>query len=243
MNNTNKEIPTAEQVLEYRNKFTNCEIMSESEIIEAQKWCENFENRYDLMTKAYEENGKFGLKDAAGKVLIPAIYDSIGFTFHDDFMDRLVAVQLGDKAGLVTPDGKGTPFTQFEYDDISLVGAENNCYEEFYLMTIGDKCGLSDMYGHFYIPMGADEIIEPCFETIPYVKDGKYGFASTTIDVTTEAIYDDYEFQDEYLVVTKDGESGYIDIDGKFTTDPEKKHFNCINWEYKAWEESLEMEY
>ena len=37
MNNTNKEIPTAEQVLEYRNKFANCEIMSESEIIEAQK--------------------------------------------------------------------------------------------------------------------------------------------------------------------------------------------------------------
>ena len=71
------------------------------------------------------------------------------------------------------------------------------------------------------------------------MKDGKYGFASTAIDRTTEAIYDDYEFQDEYLVVTKDGESGYIDIEGQFTTDPEKKYFNCIDWEYRAYEDSF----
>ena len=243
MNNTNKEIPTAEQVLEYRNKFANWEIMSESEIIEAQDWCENFENRYDLMTKVYEENGKFGLKDAAGKVLIPAIYDSIGFTFHDDFMDRLVAVQLGDKAGLVTPDGKGTPITQFEYDDINLVGSPTCPYEEFYLMSKGDKCGLFDVHGGTCIPMGADEIFEPHYDTIPYVKDGKYGFNSISIGTTTDAIYDDYEYEEEHLAVIKDGERGYIDIEGQFTTDPEKKYFNCIDWHYKAMKEGWDLEY
>ena len=221
-----KKKPTPEQVHEYRinREDENYEIYFD--------WIEKFDKEYDLTTVIFEESGKFGLKDAAGEVLIPAIYDAIGYTFHDNSRNRLTAAQLGDKVALVMPDGKGTPFTEFEYDDISLVGSETCPYEEFFLMTIGDKCGLSDTDGHFYIPVEADEVIEPCYNTIPYIKNGKYGFASISPRVTAEAIYDDYEWENDYLVVTKDGEKGYIDINGQFTTDPDKKHFDCINWQY-----------
>lgn len=232
-----KKIPTPEQVHEYRR------ILESDEYELHYKAIEKFEDEYDLSTVVFEEDGKCGLKDAAGDVLIPAIYDEIGYTFHDNFRDKPVAVLRGEKAALVKPDGKGTPITNFEYDDISLVGSPTCPYEEFYLITIGEKCGLFDVYGNICIPMGADEIFEPHYDTIPYMKDGKYGFASISIGKTTDAIYDDYEYKEEYLVVIKDGERGHIDIEGQFTTDPEKKYFNYIDWHYKAIEEGLDMGY
>ena len=217
----NKEIPTSEQVLEYRGKTVDFETMCEDEIMKIQKWFQAFEDKYDLMTKVYEENGKFGVKDAAGEVLIPAIYDSIEYTHYDWDRFNPVPASLNGKMALVAADGKGTPCTEFIYDSIR--------YEEgFFLLEKDGKYGFAELDGHIYLPAIADAIEEPeqyC-DIVAYAIGEKIGYVSLGARATTDALYDGCELDEEgYLIVFKDGEKGYLDRSGNFTTDESRKYF------------------
>ena len=217
----NKQKPTAEQVLEYRSKTIDFDTMTDAEIIDIQCWRSSFEEKYDLMTEIYEENGKFGVKDVAGEVLVPAIYDSIEDT-HDDWGRFYpVPANLNGKMALVASDGKGTPCTEFIYDSIS--------YDHgYYFMEKDGKCGFADLDGYIYLPTEADVIYEPepyC-DIVTYEVGEKQGFVSLGAKVATGALYDACEFDEEkYLVVSKDGAKGYLDISGNFTTDESRKYF------------------
>ena len=214
-----KIIPTREELLRYRDR--SCDSLEECE------WKYNFREKFDLNTEVYEENGKFGVKDILGEVLVPAKFDAIDFTFHDDHRDNLVAVALDGKMALVIPDGKGTLFTEFEYDSIHLEGVPYDVFLGFYVLKKGDKYGLADEHGHIYIPVEADGIDEPCYDTIPYHKNEKWGFVSISSGIRTDAIYDDFRYdEDSYLEVIKEGKVGYIDSMGNFTENPEEKSFN-----------------
>ena len=57
-----------------------------------------------------------------------------------------------------------------------------------------------------------------------FKKDAKYGFFMN--GMLTDAIYDSGDInENEILVVTKDGETGYINEAGEFTTDPDEAYF------------------
>lgn len=215
--------PTPEQLREYRLTVENIHKDTDEDTFE---WLNKFDEEYDLSTYTFEEEGRVGLKDAAGEVLIPAIYDALEYTISDGLRDRLVPAALNGKAALIIPDGKGTPFTKFEFDNISVVTNLANPIMEYYCLQIGDKFGLTDTEGSFLIPMGADVILEPDFNIISYKKNDKYGFASLSTKVVTEAIYEGYDNRGNYLEVIKDGERGWIDNNGNFTTDPEEKSFD-----------------
>jgi hypothetical protein len=63
----------------------------------------------------FEENGKKGLKNVKGEVVVPAIYDNYGILEPYYLKLSPVVAQLDGKVALVERDGKGTPYTDFEY--------------------------------------------------------------------------------------------------------------------------------
>ena len=78
--------------------------------------------KYQQNHEVYEEDGKFGIKDHQGNVLVPAHYDFLRtpYVYVDDLRSLPVIAQRDGKMGLVMPDGKETIVAPFIYDDISL---------------------------------------------------------------------------------------------------------------------------
>lgn len=78
--------------------------------------------KYLQYHEVYEENGKYGIKDHKGNVLIGAHYDFLRtpYVYVDDMRTMPIIAEKDGKMGLVLPDGKETVVVPFEYDDISL---------------------------------------------------------------------------------------------------------------------------
>ena len=78
-------------------------------------------DKYEQYHDVYEEDGKFGIKDHQGNVLIPAHYDFLRtpYVYVDDLRTLPVIAQRDGKMGLILPDGKETVVAPFVYDDIS----------------------------------------------------------------------------------------------------------------------------
>ena len=72
--------------------------------------------------EVFEEDGRFGIKDHQGNILIPAHYDFLRtpYVYVDDLRTLPVIAQRDGKMGLILPDGKETVVADFIYDDISL---------------------------------------------------------------------------------------------------------------------------
>ena len=214
MENQEKKLPTAEQVMEYRTWMSKLTDESMSKITA-------FEQEYDVFTQVYEENGRYGVKDACGEVLVPAQFDDIAVTFMDECRKWAVSVVNDNKMALVAPDGKGTLLTPCEYDEIHFY----QCY--YYLIKDG-KMGLASAGGHLLVPAEMDKVYESFNDLIAFTKDGKYGFSMLGTDIVTEAIYDEYEIDDhEYLIVQREGVEGYLDEEGRFTTESDDAFFNA----------------
>ena len=78
--------------------------------------------KYEQYHEVFEENGRFGIKDHQGNILIPAHYDFLRtpYVYVDDLRTLPVIAQRDGKMGLILPDGKETVVADFIYDDISL---------------------------------------------------------------------------------------------------------------------------
>ena len=79
-------------------------------------------DKYLQYHDVYEENGRFGMKDCKGRVLLHPLYDFLRtcYVYVDDLKSLPVIAQKDGKMGLVMPDGNDTVVAPFEYDDISL---------------------------------------------------------------------------------------------------------------------------
>ena len=69
-----------------------------------------------------ERDGKFGILDHCGRVLLSPKYEFVRtcYVYVDDLRTMPVIAQLNGKMGLVLPDGKDTVIAPFKYDSISL---------------------------------------------------------------------------------------------------------------------------
>lgn len=78
--------------------------------------------KYMRFHEVFEENGKYGIKDVDGTVLVQPKYDFLRtpFVYVDDLVSMPVIAEKGGKMGLVLPDGNDTEVLPFDYDDISL---------------------------------------------------------------------------------------------------------------------------
>lgn len=78
--------------------------------------------KYEQYHEVFEEDGRFGIKDHQGNILIPAHYDFLRtpYVYVDDLRTLPVIAQRDGKMGMILPDGKETVVADFIYDDISL---------------------------------------------------------------------------------------------------------------------------
>lgn len=79
-------------------------------------------DKYLQFHEVFEENGKFGLKNHRGEVLVSPSYDFLRtcYTYVDDLCTMPVIAEKNGKLGLILPDKKDTVIADFCYDDISL---------------------------------------------------------------------------------------------------------------------------
>lgn len=79
-------------------------------------------SKYMQYHEIFEQDGKFGMKDYKGNVLISPQYDFLRtcYVYMDDLSIMPVIAQKDGKMGLLLPDGKDTVVADFVYDDISL---------------------------------------------------------------------------------------------------------------------------
>lgn len=79
-------------------------------------------SKYIRFHTVFEKDGKFGIKDHEGKVLVSASYDFLRtcYTYVDDLVMMPIIAQKDGKMGLILPDRHDTVVADFIYDDISL---------------------------------------------------------------------------------------------------------------------------
>ena len=173
--------------------------------------------RYDWYDTIFEEGGKFGTKDVAGKVILPAQYDGIGELCHKIYCGNIPRVaKLNGKAGLVKPDGSGEALTPFVYDSISYM-----LIEPYYTVKKNGKFGIIGKDGHVIAPCILDEITHGNGQCLVLRSGSKFGFLDRTCnDLYIAPQYDKVEFVDmeQPCIVTKDDVEGVINKFGDFMT-------------------------
>lgn len=179
----------------------------------------------DWFTTIFVENGKEGLKDLDGSIMVPAIFDKVS-TFDRKLYGpaKSVVVMLGGKYGITQANGKGEMLLACEHENICDV------YDRF-IITDNGKSGLF-VCDTMVVPQIADRFFEPCYDVFKFVANGKFGMYDVVCEVYFEPVYDDIElFPDEIIKVVYQGKVGFLHIDGYFVpaeeADP-KESFNYM---------------
>ena len=111
-------------------------------------------DKYVRFHEVFERDGKFGIKDYKGDILISPNYDYLRtfYIYSDDLAMLPFIAQKDGKMGLVYPDGKDTLLADFIYDEISL-------REEypFFEATKGGEHGYIDKEGNFHVSRDPSE--------------------------------------------------------------------------------------
>ena len=169
-----------------------------------------------------DNRGKMGLKDVCGKILVEPMFDDIPERYT--CFDRTMLIPVVQDGKYYLYNHKDKKMMTRGYDLIYRYFGTNIAY--FVAVERGKK-GLLDGYdGHVLTPIDLDEIYDThdADSCVPVEKDGKFGFYWN--DSYAEPIYDKVRYaSEEYLQVWKDGQQGWIDGDGKFTTDEDEACF------------------
>lgn len=185
-------------------------------------------SNYDWSDEVFEENGKKGLKNVKGEVVVPAIYDNYGILEPYYLKLRPVAAQLDGKVALVERDGKGTPYTDFEYHYIEPILFSN-------LYVVWKKEDLKHfalmVCGVVITPYEIDDYWIPCDGVIPLAANGKKGLLAEELGL----IYIKPEYDEVYdegvgsdFIFVKDGVKGRVTLDKQFISDDD---FNKLSTE------------
>lgn len=174
---------------------------------------------YDWFDEVFEENGKKGLRNIRGEVVVPAIYDGFCMPHPYHLPMMLVGAKKGDKVALVKRDGKGTPTTDFEFHYVEPI--------PYTLFNIAFK---SEDLHHFAIivlnkvftPYELVNYYIPCDEHIILKGDNdKYGIIGERSLVYISPEYDDIidDGMGNDFIFIKDGVKGRVTMDKRFISD------------------------
>lgn len=115
------------QIILVRAMANYCDTYSyfDSLIQNKEKWArylKMIKETYCQKHELIEHDGKFGILDHHGNVLVSPQYDFLRtcYVYVDDLVTIPIIAQKDGKLGLVKPDGKDTIVAPFKYDDISL---------------------------------------------------------------------------------------------------------------------------
>lgn len=169
-----------------------------------------------------EENGKYGLKTSYGKVLYPPIYDVI-FFMSPSYLSASVWLCKDGKYALASADGKGTLYTDFEFDEVGPL---------YYFIRVrkGNKWGfICAEDGEVILPVEYDAVYDSFDGIYIFEKNGKAGIIDEEGN-RTEAIFDEImESGDgEPVPVIFNGKQGFVTEEGKFTKEASRAgYFFC----------------
>ena len=220
-NTTTLKRPTLEIV----NRFDELEAMisARKESISQEIYQEHSDliHDYDWLDVEFEENGKRGLKNVKGEVLVPAIYDDFA-SLESYFLPSLPVAAIKDgKRLLVKRDGSGDPVTEAKYAHIKRIA-----YSAIYAVSLAEN---EDRYA---LMVGGEVItpyeIERCYGLVDgciiLEADGKYGVLAVEQGLVYIAPeYDevcDQGVGDDFLFV-KDGVEGFVTLDKRFISKAE----------------------
>lgn len=85
-------------------------------------YLKRIKGKYIQYHEVFEQDGKFGIKDFKGNILVSPQYDFLRtcYTYVDDLIMMPIIAQKDGKMGLILPDRKDTVVADFIYDDIQL---------------------------------------------------------------------------------------------------------------------------
>jgi hypothetical protein len=170
-------------------------------------------------------DGKKGLRDVCGKILIEPQFDDIPELYTCFERTSLIPVVLDGRYYLY--DIKESKILNKSYDRIFRYFWANINY--FVAVENGKKGILNASDGTESTPIDLDEVYEmlDLDGAVPVEKDGKVGFL--WLDTYTQPIFDEVILCSEsYIRVQLNGEWGWIDSDGKFTRKESEASFG--NW-------------
>ncbi|MCE3074423.1 tetratricopeptide repeat protein [Chryseobacterium gwangjuense] len=157
-----------------------------------------------VASSLFEENGKFGLKDAKGKVLAPAIYDEI---FEADYHYGISIIQKDGLFGYLQSDGKECvpPIYEDAFDvfDFAL--------EPLGEVKVNGKSGILKMYSNTWmVPADYDAIERVTYGFLGIEKDGEFGVYNDKngiiLPVESETPYE-YDYFPELFFTKQKGTS------------------------------------
>ena len=167
-------------------------------------------------------NGKKGLRDVCGKVLIEPQFDDFPELYTCFERTNLIPVILNSRYFLY--DIKKQQLLTKGYERIYRYFWS---YIDYFVAVENGKMGILDgNNGSVSTPIDLDEVysMQDPDGAIPVVKDGKIGFLWG--DTYTQPIFDDVSINSEnYTRVLHNGKWGWIDNDGKFTTNESEASF------------------
>ena len=206
------------------------------ELVEANADYEELQSlieEYDYYDQTFEVDGKVGLKDVKGNILVPALYKDFPERYCSLFMRKRPVPVMGDndKYALVSTDGTNTVLTPFEYDAIY-----HKEFTSYYICAKreGDKvlAGLLGVTGEVLVPCEMDYFYESKNGIEAFKKADKYGFYA--IDGTyLPPMYDDIELQDDGYVKIKAGDKwGYLNSRCDVVDNDSNEELFCIDYTY-----------
>jgi len=148
-------------------------------------------------------DGKWGLIDNTGKVLIPT-----KFTDLNNIVDGVAAVMVDGKWGLL--NSNGVQVLPPKYDGIGWIQAT-----KLVQARMGKKLGMIDLTGKEVVPVQYDEMKDTVEGMTPVQMDGKWGFIDPTGKLAIPLKYADASvFADGAALVTIDGKKLLVDKTG-----------------------------
>lgn len=162
-------------------------------------------------------DGKKGLKDCLGKILVPAKYDGFGFIPKPiDFPRESVIAIRDDKYYLVTLDGSGKELTKEPCDEIRLIMYYHPSSPYIYRKRGLKAWGLMDLHGNEICDCIIDDYADGA-NSVFFESGDKQGYWQF-YGIYLPPVYDNIEMEDldEPLLFTLDGVQGYVNYDGDF---------------------------
>lgn len=166
--------------------------------------------------ESYDKDGKVGLKDCWGRVLVPAKYEACDGVHDSRFLTNAnvcILIKKDGKWAMTRRNNEHEKMTDYDFDEINLT------FQGYYVTRIDNKYGLFTPSGIELLMTKMDDIYSPtiCQSHIMFKEDGKYGILYNN-RVRTKQLLDEVTFDcGFYLSVRVGNEWGYLDKDGYFT--------------------------
>ena len=183
---------------------------------------------YEKSVLKFAENGKYGLIDFQGKVIVKAKYEEIN---SFDFNEGLLLVKEKDKYGIINING--AVVVKPKYDKIESDGyyEEGAGYKKSGFI-VGTKSG--DTYKYGYIGFDRKKVLDMKYEQIARIpntsknddlyllaiQNGKVGFYKNKNNIINHE-YEDmaYDSNNNCLILQKDSKQGIAELDGNIVID------------------------